>query len=146
MNIRVLTLLIVIQYTSSETLDVSSLKKIAVRLPRSDPTLFGRGSQIFEWWIPNLSAVTERCAIRSVIFTIVLQRPETERHPVLDWEDLWTRLDECLASYKMASLESVAITFQPRPAEWDAYRIRMEGSFPLLKQLGREVVLNAMTF
>ncbi|KAK0234195.1 hypothetical protein IW262DRAFT_138413 [Armillaria fumosa] len=91
----------VIQYTSSETLDVSSLKEIAVRLPRSDPTLFGRGSQIFEWWLSNLSAVMERCAIRSVIFTIVLQRPDLGRHPVLDWEDLWTRLVECLASYKI---------------------------------------------
>ncbi|PBK59297.1 hypothetical protein ARMSODRAFT_802167 [Armillaria solidipes] len=136
----------VIQYTSSETLDVSSLEKITVRLPRSDPTLFGRGSQIFEWWISNLSAVTERCAIRSIIFTIVSQWPEMERHPVLDWEDLWTRLDECLASYKMASLERVAITFQPRPAEWETYKIRMEGKFPLLKQLGREVLLNAMAF
>ncbi len=81
-----LTLLIVIPSSSSETLDVSSIKRIAVRLPRSDPALFGRGSQIFEWWISNLSAVTERCAIRSIIFTIVLQRPEMEMHPVLDWK------------------------------------------------------------
>ncbi|KAK0432527.1 hypothetical protein EV421DRAFT_1742268 [Armillaria borealis] len=132
-----------LHYNSSETLDVSSLGEISVRLPRSDPTLFGRGSQIFEWWISNLSAVTERCAIRSTIFTIVSQWPEMERHPVLDWEDLWTRLDECLASYKMASLERVAITFQPRPAEWETYKIRMEGKFPLLTQLGRKLLLNA---
>ncbi|SJL18344.1 uncharacterized protein ARMOST_21931 [Armillaria ostoyae] len=131
----------VIQYTSSETLDVSSVKKIAVRLPT---TYFqDRGSQIFEWWISNLSAVSEGSAIRSIVFTIVSQRPELERHAALDWEDLWTRLDDCLASYKMSSLERAAITFQPRPAEWETYKIRMEGKPPLLKQLGRKLLLNA---
>ncbi|PBK93520.1 hypothetical protein ARMGADRAFT_126878 [Armillaria gallica] len=130
-----------VPYTSSETLDVLSVEKISVRLPT---TYFqDRGSQIFEWWISNLSAASEGSAIRSIVFTIVSQRPELERHAALDWEDLWARLDDCLASYKMSSLERVAITFQPRPVEWETYKIRMEGKFPLLKQLGREVLLNA---
>ncbi len=33
-----------------------------------------------------------------------------------------------------------------RPAEWETYKTRMEGKFPLLKQLGREVVLNATDY
>ncbi len=134
MNILVLTRSIGFLYTSSETLDVSSVEKIEVRIMKGDPNSFGRDSQAFEWWISNLSAVKERCAIRSLAFKIVATGPPyLERHPAFNWDTLWTRLDECLASYKMASLESLSITFHPPP----------EGRFPLLKQLGHEVILNA---
>ncbi|PBK60843.1 hypothetical protein ARMSODRAFT_679007 [Armillaria solidipes] len=121
-------------YTSSETLDVSSVEKIEVRIMKGDPNSFGRDSQVFEWWISNLSVVKECCAIRSIVFKIVATGPPyLERHPAFNWDNLWMRLDECLASYKMASLESLSITFHPPP----------EGKFPLLKQLDREVILNA---
>ncbi|PBK93482.1 hypothetical protein ARMGADRAFT_1030109 [Armillaria gallica] len=121
-------------YTSSEMLYVSSIEKIEVRIMKGDPNSFGQDSEAFEWWISNLSAVKEPCAIRSIIFKIVATGPPyLERHPAFNWDNLWTRLDECLASYKMASLKNLSITFHLPP----------EGKFPLLKQLGREVVMNA---
>ncbi|KAK0465879.1 uncharacterized protein EV420DRAFT_798931 [Desarmillaria tabescens] len=134
--------MLVFPHTSSETLDVSSVQNLEVRVLKYDPTVFGRGSQMFEWWITNLSMVNKRSALRSILFEIQPPQPELE-HPALVWEDLWTRLDDYLASYKMDSLERVAITFRPRPAEWEIYKTHMEGKFPLLKKLGREVVLNA---
>ncbi len=133
-------------YTSSETLDVSNVEKLSVRILKCDTNYFGRGSQILEWWISNLSMVKERSVLRSIIFDIESPIPELETHVTLDWDDLWMRLDECLASYKMASLERFALTFRPRPAEWETYKTCMEGKFPLLKQLGREVVLNATNY
>ncbi|SJL07068.1 uncharacterized protein ARMOST_10411 [Armillaria ostoyae] len=133
-------------YTSSETLDVSNVEKLSVRILKCDTNYFGRGSQIFEWWISNLSVVKERSAIHSITFNIMSPTPEREMHVTLDWDDLWTRLDECLASYKMASLEHFALTFLPQPAKWDTYKTHIEGKFPLLKQLGREVVLNATKY
>ncbi|PBK60841.1 hypothetical protein ARMSODRAFT_679000 [Armillaria solidipes] len=109
--------------------------------------LFGRVSRVFEWWISNLSAVNEHCVIRSITFKVVTMG-DLQEHPAssLDWDDMWTRLDGCLASYKMASLERVAITFVPRPAEWDTFKAHMEGNFLSLRQLGREVVLDAVRF
>ncbi|KAK0222590.1 hypothetical protein EDD85DRAFT_260518 [Armillaria nabsnona] len=134
MNILLLTRSIGFLYTSSETLDVSSVEKIEVRIMKGDPNSFGRDSEAFEWWISNLSAVKECCAIRSIIFKVIATGPPyLERHPAFNWDNLWTRLDECLASYKMALLENLSVTFHPLP----------EGKFPLLKQLGREVILNA---
>ncbi|SJL07062.1 uncharacterized protein ARMOST_10405 [Armillaria ostoyae] len=119
MNVLVPTPPTVPMYTSSETLDVSNVEKLSVRILKCDTNYFGRGSQIFEWWISNLSVVKECSAIRSIAFEIVSPTSELDMHVTLDWDDLWTRLDECLASYKMASLERFALTFWPRPAEWD---------------------------
>ncbi|KAK0479619.1 hypothetical protein IW261DRAFT_1478379 [Armillaria novae-zelandiae] len=128
-------------YTSSETLDVSKVKHLSVIILQCDTNYFGRGSQIFEWWISNLSVVKEHSTIRSIAFEIVTPISDTGMHVPLDWDDLWARLDECLTSYKLASLERFALKFRPRPAGWDTYKARIEGKFPLLKQLGREVVL-----
>ncbi|KAK0432511.1 hypothetical protein EV421DRAFT_2000685 [Armillaria borealis] len=94
----------------------------------------------------NLSAVDEHCAIRSITFKVMLHLPVfQEEHPALEWEDLWRRLDGCLASYKMASLERVAITFEPRVLTWDTLKARMEQNFLGLKRLGCELVLDAVT-
>ncbi|KAK0432517.1 hypothetical protein EV421DRAFT_2023960 [Armillaria borealis] len=104
-------------------------------------------SQIFEWWISKISAVNENCAIRLIDFKIIVdgRLRHEEEHPALDWEDLWTRLDElCLTSSKMASLERVAITFDPQPAYWDILKAEMEINFLGLKKLGREVILDAV--
>lgn len=129
-------------YTSSETLDVSNVNHLSVIILQCDPNYFGRGSQIFEWWISNLSVVKEHSTIRSITFEIVSPISETGMQVPLDWDDLWTRLDECLASYKLVSLQHVVLKFRPRPRPgWDVYKARIEGKFSLLKQLGREVVL-----
>ncbi|KAK0479650.1 hypothetical protein IW261DRAFT_1478502 [Armillaria novae-zelandiae] len=128
----------------SETLDVSNIEKIAITILQM-PALLDRTTHILEWWISNLAAVNEHCTIRLLSFTVIaLQQEVKEGHPSLDWEDLWRRLDGCLTSNKMASLERVAITFEPRPAEWDTFKTRMEGIFLGLKRLGRELSLNAV--
>lgn len=109
------------------------------------PVLLDRTTQTLEWWISNLAAVNEQCAIRSFSFTVIaFQQEVKEGHPSLDWEDLWRRLDNCLTSSKMVLLERVAITFEPRPAEWDTFKTRMEGSFLGLKRLGCELSLDAV--
>ncbi|SJL18363.1 uncharacterized protein ARMOST_21951 [Armillaria ostoyae] len=105
--------------------------------------------QVFEWWISNFSAVNKDCAIRCITFKVTLdlsQPPSQGEHPALKWEDLWKRLDDCLASYKMALLKRVSITFEPRPPEWDLMKARMESNFPGLKRLGRELVLEAQVY
>ncbi|KAK0432528.1 hypothetical protein EV421DRAFT_2000713 [Armillaria borealis] len=132
---------------ASETLSISSIEQITVTMLRMTPLiLFGRVSRIFEWWISNLSAVNEHCVIRSITFKVITMGGLQEEHPASSLDDVWTRLDGCLASYKMASLERVAITFVPRPAEWDTFKAHMEGNFLSLRQLGREVVLDAVSF
>ncbi|KAK0465918.1 uncharacterized protein EV420DRAFT_1508789 [Desarmillaria tabescens] len=130
---------------SSETLDVSSIEQIVVTVVRISP-LANQISHILDWWISNLAAVNENCAIRSITFKIISLHPEPEEDLSLDWKDLWMRLDACCTSSKMTLLERVAVTFRsrPRPAEWDTFKTRMEGNFPRLKELGCEVVLNAM--
>ncbi|KAK0465903.1 uncharacterized protein EV420DRAFT_800329 [Desarmillaria tabescens] len=127
-------------HLSSTTLDVSRIENIAITTFRAH---LAGGSDILRWWISNLSAVNKHNVIRSVTITIRTYTPH-QGHPALDWEDLWMRLDSCLTSYKMASLQYVAITFEPRPAEWDALKAQMEGSFLGLKQSGREVILDAV--
>ncbi|KAK0465936.1 uncharacterized protein EV420DRAFT_1508870 [Desarmillaria tabescens] len=129
---------------SSETLNITGVEHITVRILDFESTPRDQASRIFTWWISNLSAVDEHCTIRSVSFAIMSVH-QPEGHPALDWEDLWMRLDECLASYKMALLKRVAVTFEPRPSEWDTLKDRMEGNFPRLKRLGREVVFDATT-
>lgn len=127
----------------SETLHVSGVGKIEVQIFQL-PVSLSRASRVLEWWISNLSAVNEHCAIRSFMFSLIVSCNFGEMHPALAWEDLWTRLDGCLTSSKIALLERVAIAFQPRPAEWDVLKTRMEGNFVGLKQLGCEVSLNAV--
>ncbi|KAK0478580.1 hypothetical protein EDD18DRAFT_872540 [Armillaria luteobubalina] len=128
----------------SETLHVSNVEKIAVTVLQM-PVPIDRTTHILEWWISNLAAVNDHCIIRSFSFTVIaLPQEVKEGHPSLNWEDLWRRLDSCLTSSKMASLERVAITFEPRPAEWDAFKTRMEGNFLGLKRLGRELSLNVV--
>ncbi|KAK0234184.1 hypothetical protein IW262DRAFT_138111 [Armillaria fumosa] len=130
----------------SGNLHVSGIQQISVTLVF--PEIFNRApaSQIFEWWISNLSAVDENCTIRLIDFKIIVEtrRRRAEEHPALDWEDLWTRLDECLTSSRMASLERVAITFDPEPAYWNILKAEMGVSFLGLKKLGREVILDAV--
>ncbi|KAK0222617.1 hypothetical protein EDD85DRAFT_261523 [Armillaria nabsnona] len=129
---------------SSETLHISNVEKIAVTVLQM-PVVLDRATHILEWWISNLAAVNDHCVIRSLSFTIkAFQQEVKEGHPSLDWEDLWRRLDDCLTSSKMALLERVAITFEPRPAEWDTLKTRMEGNFLGLHRLGRELALDAM--
>ncbi|SJL18352.1 uncharacterized protein ARMOST_21939 [Armillaria ostoyae] len=130
----------------SGKLHVSGVERISVTIFQLLIVQSGgaQASQMFEWWISNLSAVNEHCAIRSIAFTIIVYDPKRqEGHPASDWEDLWTRLDGCLTSSKMASLERVTITFNSRPAEWDTLKAQMEGNFLGLKRLGREVILDA---
>ncbi|KAK0465935.1 uncharacterized protein EV420DRAFT_802510 [Desarmillaria tabescens] len=133
---------------SSETLNISNVELVTVKIEGTKMTLGGRAFHIFEWWISNLSAVNvKHCAIRSITFTIIWTWPKYEKpHPALDWEDLWMRLDSCLTSSKIASLERVAFIFDPRPAGWDTFKTRMEGKFRGLKELGCEVSLNAMGY
>ncbi|KAK0209240.1 hypothetical protein DFS33DRAFT_519418 [Desarmillaria ectypa] len=134
------------QAASSETLDVSGVEQIAITVLRAAPPV-DRASHMLEWWISNLAAVNEHCAIRSITLTISAFYPQHEEaHPPLDWEDLWRRLDGCLSSSKMSFLDRVAITFKPRPTKWDAFKTRMEGNFPGLKELGCEVALNAVEY
>ncbi|KAK0234197.1 hypothetical protein IW262DRAFT_1452734 [Armillaria fumosa] len=45
-------------YTSSETIDVSSVETIEVRIMKGDWDSFDRDSQAFEWWISNLERAT----------------------------------------------------------------------------------------
>ncbi|KAK0222606.1 hypothetical protein EDD85DRAFT_960233 [Armillaria nabsnona] len=126
-------------------LNVSNLELLGVTIFEIDVIPRCRTSQIFEWWITNLSAVNEHCAIRSIAFTIISCDPDYPKgHPALNWEDLWAKLDGCLSSRKMALLAHVAITFKPRPVEWDAFKTCMEGKFPELRQLGCEVALDAV--
>ncbi|KAK0501130.1 hypothetical protein EDD18DRAFT_1348621 [Armillaria luteobubalina] len=68
-----------------------------------------------------------------------------EEHPALDWEDLWTRLDECLTSSKMASLERVVITFDPEPVYWNILKAEMGVNFLGLKKLGRENQIDSIS-
>ncbi|KAK0222608.1 hypothetical protein EDD85DRAFT_260946 [Armillaria nabsnona] len=131
---------------SSRTLHIASIEKITVKVVRTSRVHYGLLFRIFEWWISNLSAVDEHCAVRSVTFKVMLDLPVfQEEHPALEWEDLWMRLDGCLASYKMASLERVAITFEPRVLTWDTLKARMEQNFLGLKRLGCELVLDTVT-
>ncbi|KAK0432499.1 hypothetical protein EV421DRAFT_1498971 [Armillaria borealis] len=96
---------------SSETLHISNVEKIAVTVLQM-PVVLDRTTHILEWWISSLAAVNEHCAIRSFSFTIIaFQQELKEGHPSLDWADLWRRLDDCLTSSKMASLERVADYF-----------------------------------
>ncbi|SJK98748.1 uncharacterized protein ARMOST_02017 [Armillaria ostoyae] len=129
----------------SGKLHVSGVERISVTIFQLLIVQSGgaQASQMFEWWISNLSAVNEHCAIRSIAFTIVVYDPKRqEGHHASDWEDLWTRMDGCLTSSKMASLECLTITFNPQPAGWDTLKARMEGNFQGLKRLGREVILD----
>ncbi|SJL18351.1 uncharacterized protein ARMOST_21938 [Armillaria ostoyae] len=131
---------------SSRTLHITSIEKITVKVVRTSRVHYGLLFRVFEWWISNLSAVDEHCAIRSITFKVMLDLPVfQEEHPALEWEDLWMRLDGCLASYKIASLERVAITFEPRVLTWDTLKARMEQNFLGLKRLGCELVLDAVT-
>ncbi|PBK59307.1 hypothetical protein ARMSODRAFT_802369 [Armillaria solidipes] len=126
-------------------LNVSDLELLGVTIFEIGLIPLCRTSQIFEWWITNLSAVSEHCAIRSIAFIIMSCDPNCPSgHPALDWEDLWTKLDGCLSSRKMALLEHVAITFKPQPVRWDTFKTRMEGKFLGLRQLGCEVALDAV--
>ncbi|KAK0222605.1 hypothetical protein EDD85DRAFT_861760 [Armillaria nabsnona] len=127
---------------SSTTLDVSGVENIKIWILNATSPRFTRGIDTLRWWISNLSVVTKCSAILSVTFTITSFPPE-EAHPALDWEDLWMKLDDCLTSYKMASLERVAIIFEPLPAEWDMLKARMEANFLGLKKLGREIIIDA---
>ncbi|KAK0185144.1 hypothetical protein F5146DRAFT_1166518 [Armillaria mellea] len=130
---------------SSRTFNVSSVENITaiITFIAADHSLF----QVFEWWISNFSAVDKHCSIRYITFEVTLNLDQSQgKHPALKWKDLWKRLDECLASYKMALLKRVAITFEPRPPEWDSMKARMEGNFPGLKRLGHELVLGAQDY
>ncbi|SJL18364.1 uncharacterized protein ARMOST_21952 [Armillaria ostoyae] len=122
---------------SSRTLNISGIKKITVtiRMLLSNVLVF----QLFEWWISNFSAVDEHCAIRSITFTV--SHCSLREPPALDWENLWMRLDNCLASYKMASLKRVAFIFLALGSNALKARIEPEPkNFPELRRLGRKVV------
>ncbi|KAK0222609.1 hypothetical protein EDD85DRAFT_260945 [Armillaria nabsnona] len=136
-------LYIVHPYTATGTiqlgkLHISGVEQITVAVKF-------RQAQILEWWISNLSAVNEHCVISSIAFKISLYNPRLlERRPVLSWGDIWTRLDGCLTSSKMASLKRVTITFKPQPSYWDILKAEIEEKFPGLKKLGRELILDAV--
>ncbi|KAK0432509.1 hypothetical protein EV421DRAFT_1910886 [Armillaria borealis] len=127
---------------SSRTLNISGIKVIRVGI-RRDHLNYGLVFRLFEWWISNFSAVDEHCAIHSISFFVNLYlRESQEGSPASDWEDLCTRLDDCLASYKMTSLEHVDIHFVARPPESNALKAGIElKNFPKLQRLGRKVVL-----
>ncbi|SJL18357.1 uncharacterized protein ARMOST_21945 [Armillaria ostoyae] len=129
---------------SSETLHVSSVEQIEVTTWLALSSI-KQAPHLFEWWISNLSAVNEHCAIRSFMFTFLDPNWSDfgKTHPAWAWEDLWMRLDGCLSSSKMTLLERVAITFLARPTEWNVLKTSMEKYFVGLKQLGCEVALNA---
>ncbi|KAK0432502.1 hypothetical protein EV421DRAFT_2000681 [Armillaria borealis] len=134
---------------SSRTLNVSGVENIAATITMTPTVHWHLVFQVFEWWISNFSAVNKDCAIRCITFKVTLdlnQPPSQGEHPALKWEDLWKRLDDCLASYKMALLKRFSITFEPRPPEWDLMRAQMENNFPGLKRLGRELVLEAQVY
>ncbi len=89
--------------------------------------------------------MNEHCVISSIAFIFLVCNPRLqEGRPLLGWEDIWTRLDGCLASRKMASLKRVTITFDPQPSDWDILKAEIEEKFLGLKKLGREVILDAV--
>ncbi|KAK0501131.1 hypothetical protein EDD18DRAFT_1147334 [Armillaria luteobubalina] len=130
------------------SLDVSDIESIEIRVYRDRPLFLNPGTlDILRWWISNFSSTDKRNIIRSLTFTnfTSISFPRKEERSTLDQEDLWMRLNDCLTSYKMGSLERLAITFDQRPAKWNMLKAQVEANFQGLKKSGCEVILDVVT-
>ncbi|KAK0234186.1 hypothetical protein IW262DRAFT_138146 [Armillaria fumosa] len=96
------------------SLDVSDIESVEIRVSQERSVFLGPGtSDILQWWISNFSSMNKRSVIRSLTFTnfTKISFQTKEGRSSFHQEDLWMRLDDCLTSYKMGSLECLAITF-----------------------------------